>query len=239
MNLNRVTITGADDSVPVGKLIELSVKYPFVEWGILFSTNRQGTSRFPSRDWLNTLWAVLEKPETKLNLCAHLCGKELVRDFISTGRFAFPVQYPSLWRFLQRVQINFHAAKHNICWAALQEIDDSKKDFIVQYDGVSDEALEALVTGNHRIYPLFDTSGGVGRLPSSWPQPIEEGAYCGYAGGLGPVNVLGQLYNIASAAGGSPIWIDMESRVRSDDNRVLDMDKVESVLKQVAPFITE
>ena len=37
MILDRVTITGADDSIHVEQLAELSQAYPYVEWGILVS----------------------------------------------------------------------------------------------------------------------------------------------------------------------------------------------------------
>lgn len=237
MKLTRVTITGADDSVPVGKLIELSAKYPFVEWGILFSANHQGAPRFPSVPWVDLLAIAAADVGTKLQLCSHLCGKFLVRNFVAEGSFSFPSLYPTLWPNIQRVQLNFHAERHPFCARALEVIDGAGKQFIVQYDGVNDETYRPLIE-HHPIYPLFDTSGGIGRLPGSWPSPVVPGDYCGYAGGLGPENVIEQLFRIASAAGNTLFWIDMETRVRSDDNRILDMDKVEAVLKLVAPHIT-
>lgn len=51
----------------------------------------------------------------------------------------------------------------------------------------------------------------------------------GYAGGLGPENINEQLYRISSVAKG-PIWIDMETRVRSQYD--LDFDKVTDVLQK-------
>jgi hypothetical protein len=41
MILDRVTITGADDDVDIGDLVDLSARYPFVEWGILSSSSRR------------------------------------------------------------------------------------------------------------------------------------------------------------------------------------------------------
>ena len=51
--LNKVTITGADDETPIVALIELSAKFPFVEWGILVSLKSEGGPRFPSRVWMD------------------------------------------------------------------------------------------------------------------------------------------------------------------------------------------
>ena len=52
MILDRVTITGADDSIKATDLIPLSKRFPFVEWGILLSKNNEGSFRFPTRDWI-------------------------------------------------------------------------------------------------------------------------------------------------------------------------------------------
>jgi len=37
MKINKLTITGADNNNSYNKLFELQQKYPFVEWGILYS----------------------------------------------------------------------------------------------------------------------------------------------------------------------------------------------------------
>ena len=60
MKLDRVTITGADDSVDPLQLRALSLEFPFVEWGILVShSNTICTSypkpRFPSPKWIADL----------------------------------------------------------------------------------------------------------------------------------------------------------------------------------------
>lgn len=51
--LERVTITGADDSTDISQLVELSQEFPFVEWGILVSRRSEGGPRFPSREWID------------------------------------------------------------------------------------------------------------------------------------------------------------------------------------------
>lgn len=52
MILQGVTITGADDHTYIEELMNLSAKFPFVEWGILMSPKRVGTNRFPSGHWM-------------------------------------------------------------------------------------------------------------------------------------------------------------------------------------------
>jgi hypothetical protein len=58
----------------------------------------------------------------------------------------------------------------------------------------------------------------------------------GFAGGLGPNNVLEQLGKINAACGDKPYatWIDMEGRIRTDDGAHLDLTRVRSVLEQIA-----
>jgi hypothetical protein len=57
---------------------------------------------------------------------------------------------------------------------------------------------------------LFDTSGGAGVLPQEWPVPAKD-FWCGYAGGLGPFNVIEQVRKIETVCA-KPFWIDMERR---------------------------
>lgn len=248
MNLDRVTFTGADESVRPKDLFAISAEWPFVEWGILFSLKHQGGSRYPSQDWLQDL--ILAAP-VGLNLSAHLCGK-WVRDLVIDGTFTWNDTFtdPSVF---DRVQLNFHAEPHQQLKGFERILNGRpiRKPFILQCDGVHDEFVREYVTrsriernsgrvvplGLGAVVPLFDASGGAGRVPGAWPQAW-PGIYCGYAGGLGPENIVEQLERIAvAAAGEARIWIDMERRVRSADDTTFDLDKVTTVLKLVTPFI--
>ncbi len=234
MKLDRVTITGADNSVRPEQLIELSDEYPFVEWGILFSNNRQGQSRFPDQTWINQLTDLCDRAATGPKICSHLCGKHLVKEFCNTGDFVFQRERPDFWSHVHRVQLNFHSQKHGLCNKAISFINSNERKFIVQYDGVNDTALGGIIQGNN-IDPLFDISGGNGLLPDKWPSPVKD--YCGYAGGLSPENVVSQVEKIATVAGANRIWIDMETGVRSEDCRYFDIARVCRVLNAVRPFI--
>lgn len=85
--------------------------------------------------------------------------------------------------------------------------------------------------------PLFDTSGGAGIVPRVWPIPLASIPYHGYAGGLGPETLERELERIAEAAGDTRVWIDMERRVRSEDDERLDLDKVRRVLALCEPLV--
>lgn len=230
--LDRVTITGPDDGTDFNRLIEISEAHPFVEWGILASASQEGNPRFPSRKWFKTI-----KPEAKLNLSLHLCGR-WVRDLL-LGDITFPTE---ILEPFQRVQLNFHA-ENTPCAPdrfakALQNL--GPRQFIFQIDGAHGNThLYAAQRANPELslVPLFDISGGAGILPEFWPQPQPEFSYHGYAGGLGPDNLLTQIPLILQAAGNSRIWIDMETKVRSADDKVFVLDKVTNCLEQSSRFI--
>ncbi len=230
MTLNRVTITGADDSISAHELKSLSREFPFVEWGILFSMTQQGRPRFPSERWIDHL------PEG-LNYAAHLCGR-YASDLVLTVHFSWasnPNNHPNIF---QRIQLNyrgqFHRA-HSYLGNALAYLPDTR--WIFQCDGVNDQSVYRLVREEPELRaPLFDTSGGAGVLPDSWPRAWED-SYCGYAGGLGPDNVTAQLDRIVVAAHELPFWIDMQRRVRSEDDVQFDLGKVRRVLELCAPLV--
>jgi hypothetical protein len=70
-----------------------------------------------------------------------------------------------------------------------------------------------------------------------WPALRHRGIYHGFAGGLSAENVTEQIEKIADTvtAGGLPFWLDMEGRVRTDEE--LDLVKVRRVLESCAPLI--
>jgi hypothetical protein len=230
MILDRVTITGADDSVTPKDLETLSAEFPFVEWGILFSPKRQGGPLFPTADWVRSLDTV-----DGLKLCAHLCGS--VMRATLEGHPDWWLEWGLLTPMFRRVQLNFHAEpQESIDIARLRKF--TQHELIYQCDGINDELVMKIVREIGGA-PLFDKSGGAGVLPKDgWPAAW-SGIYCGYAGGLGPDNVVEQLKLIeAEVPADGRIWIDMERRVRTDDYHDLDLAKVRSVLKQVEPFVT-
>lgn len=234
MKLDRVTVTGADDSIDPRELIKLSIRYPFVEWGILLSRSQEGKARFPSVNWMVDLEHIAEDWDAKFS--GHLCG-QWVRALLR-GSNRFVTERPYLSQMFQRVQLNFHAEPHDVTEgeliARLREW--NREEYILQFDNVNNLLLGALWHGGLRATPLFDLSGGAGVEPLEWPAPIGE--YCGYAGGLHPDKLAAQLERIALAAGRSRIWIDVETHVRSNEDKQFDLGKVEQFLAIAEPWVT-
>ena len=234
--IRRVTITGADDSIPPEELLTLQKTFPFAEWGILVSRKRFGVNRFPSREWLNKL-VKLKKDNPKLSLACHLCGNYVVEfyngesDFISS-------ELSDIWEIFDRVQLNTHGELHAWHSSALDVIrEDSNKEFIFQCDGINTGLFDAAVKeGLGNISGLFDLSHGAGVLPNHWPLPFSK-IHCGYAGGLSPDNLAAQIQKIEEMVSSINIWIDMETHVRSGMDQVFDLKKVTRCLEISAPHI--
>jgi len=231
MIVKFVTMTGADNSIRPQDLIPLSEKFPFVEWGILLSGSKMGGLRFPSLDWLQELVQV--QSEHKLNLSGHIC-QQWCRDIFNNKKMTVAEELPEVWNIFQRIQLNFSPYDVGLNFVeVLKQFPD--KQFIFQVGKKNRDSLFAhAVSEGANIACLFDRSGGKGVVPSSWPK-VREDVICGYAGGLGPDTLSQELENISQVVGDKEIWVDMESRIRSDDNTLFDLSKVEKCLS-VVPF---
>jgi phosphoribosylanthranilate isomerase len=247
MILDRVTVTGADDSIKPEDLIPLSKRFPFVEWGILLSKSQEGSARFPTLSWMQHLLEVQESlGDEKMALSGHLCGR-WVRD-VCAGNWTFVNDRPTICHMFPRIQLNFHAQIHTIDRQAFFE--GYKKaaggpgQLIFQMDNVNNSLLKQARTIDINAVALFDLSGGAGILPNSWPKPeccyTGECYYTGYAGGLSPDNVAEQIEKIKLVAPGEQrIWIDCERRVRSEDDSKFDLEKVARFLENAEPYVTK
>ena len=109
----------------------------------------------------------------------------------------------------------------------------------LEVDGINDHLVSCARNEEINAVPLYDLSGGAGIVPDSWPVQV-PGIYSGYAGGLGPGNVLAEVERINKSAREDGLaWIDMETKVRTPDDSRLDCGAVERVLTQMAesPFL--
>lgn len=227
MKLSKVTITGADDSIKPEELNKLSAKYPFVEWAILLSKRQEGNKRFPSIKWMEELKSI----QNNLQLSGHICGRWI--DEILIGFPSFMTERPILYPMFQRFQLNFHGEKleygeHSFVEAVKQL--GHNKEIILQNDGRNGFLIDlCLEQKMNNIAALHDLSHGAGVLPNHWPSYI-EGINNGYAGGLSPDNVSEELEKIASIVGDKEIWVDVETKIRSNNDQQFDLDKVEQFI---------
>lgn len=231
MEINRVTITGADDKTEIDSLVRLSAQYEFVEWGILFSRSKSGSPRYPAGQWTERIM----NRAGDLAISAHLCGA-YAKAIMEKQDFELFERLSAFKRF----QINFNfsfSAMHNleavIAWAQAHP----ETSIIFQYNRSNKPALYRLMVQSspENIHLLYDSSGGRGKALTDIQNPFPR--YTGYSGGFGPENIISVCKAIEDNLGGEDVWIDMESRVRTDDN--LDMEKVEKVLERTSLYISK
>jgi hypothetical protein len=229
------TLTGVDEYTSLAGVASLSARYPFVEWGLLYSPKRAGQhGRYPSAAYLYYALACL--PES-VRVALHVCGRGV--DDLCSGERVVSALVNRLRRRGGRVQVNVGLARAPEILAPVEtwvrQIRATGGPATITQHNEANAALSARLAGLPGHGFLFDASGGRGLAAESWPRPLGDSP-CGYAGGLGPDSVVGQLPLIARAASGAPFWIDMESRLRDDADNFR-LARAETVLRQVLPFV--
>jgi hypothetical protein len=214
VKINTVTVTGADDTFLHAEMEQISNYFPHVEFAILMSRKYlpEGTSRFPSANWLKKL----QDLSPDVNLAIHICGQWVTE--IYEGKW--PVEElaavlgSDFFKRIDRWQLNTHGRKFKCTDAFLDSLSNGPKSVIFQNDGKNNVTINAAIArGCKNVGALFDLSHGTGVLPTAWEAPL-EGIYCGYAGGLSPENVAAQCDKLSEFVR-VPIWIDAETHLRS------------------------
>jgi len=240
MRLTRVTITGADDDVEPAQLGNLSRRYPFVEWGILFSKTREGQPRYPSFKWRQSLEQVWEQNRA-MNLSAHLCG-ELARQTLA-GREEWIGRVESTPYV--RVQLNGFGRSAYDGIVGLMHTYLTRQWILQVYD---DDTLAMACNlcrvrgGSHRFVILFDASGGTGTAPKKWPAPPNTW-HIAYSGGITPENFASVVEGLSvlrpPGALSSPVpdtfGVDLETGARTGDK--FDLEKVALILEQATHLV--
>jgi len=234
--LTKVSLTGADDLINPEDLLALSLEFPFVEWAILFSPKRTGSPRYPSAEWvakLRDLWRksfVNNKPQ--MRLAAHFCG-QIARDTLAgkDNWLQDKIEF-------DRIQLNGYNAPADKAFIGMARL--WPLEFILQVRkedqlqiAATDAALINVQFNTGKASLLYDPSGGRGIETFKWPVN-PQGVTMGYAGGIKPANVLEVLKEIGPVD--APFWIDMESGVRTADDK-FDLAACRSILEQCKPFV--
>jgi len=225
MKIDTVTITGADNTVHHDDLAALQEEFPFVEWGILFSESKQGKSRYPTQEHIKKHFT------SDLNLSAHFCGW-WSREVLENGRINL---ISDLRPQFKRVQLNYNFANSSGWeWShVIKAIQDSGRRIILQDNRSNQLFLDRwLLSGNvpDSVHFLYDSSGGRGKLITNIQEPL-VGHYTGYSGGINLTTIDSICSDIGRFKDKSDVWIDMESGVRSLDDK-FDLELVRKVLEK-------
>ena len=223
---------GADDSVSQEFLIFLSEHYHFIEWGVLFRPDLEGTPRYASWDWTTRLCQLearkrdvhnplATEAHRPMRLAAHLCGSRCQQ--ILDGNYNFVMELNSLG--FGRVQINATKANNvSIDQANIQGTISnirmcmrhvSSIEWILQYNEETRCICDSfLLDPESNMSILYDSSCGLGVQMTEFPTPLRNDIMHGYAGGIDPSNIKELLGKIFECNVGKSVWIDMESSLR-------------------------
>lgn len=252
VQLMAVGFCGLDESASVDDVLALSREAPFAEWGVLFRPEKAGAARFPGEAYVAELSRKAKLEAVLPRLAAHLCSTRC--EEVLRGDPAF-VQ--SLWALgFRRVQVNATKANGVDTASLAAQVDNVVKcikavpgvEWILQRNEETRPLWEPILSMEDLracASVLFDDSVGTGVHRTCFPDPHVAGGFpCGYAGGIGPSNVLATLDGMqaqvgeffAEGSGRRPPWIDMESSLRVVDEDGTDsfsLDKVRATIALV------
>lgn len=230
MKINKLAIAGADDNVDQSKLVELSNEFPFIEWSILLSKNKQGEQRYPSPQW------VQELTKKDLELSAHFCGW-LARQVLEERNYNLIRELPNSFK---RIQLNYNF-KNSSGYKLLSLLEfaasDPSRSLILQMNKSNSLVLRELIQEEKlpsNIHFLYDASGGYGKVIERIESHIIN-QYTGYAGGLNPDNIKKICTMISDDPEQVETYVDLESGVRTDNE--FDLVKVRDIAEKVSKFI--
>ncbi len=238
--INKVTITGADNNTDIKDLMKLSQEYPFVEWGVLISDSRMGSDRYPQFEWIKKIAYAKQLIHHDMQLSLHICGN-LCRQILKGEEPDLLFQFPYLIGYFNRAQLNFNINNYELDYSKFMKLlfmirNNSETNIIFQYNQSNKDFVESLIEfGDDNWNFLYDASGGRGVLRSDWSKPLKK--YTGYAGGLDPDNLEEEIQAILKVTKDVPVWIDVESGVRT--NNKFDLDKVTKFLEISKKYITK
>ncbi|MCS4089033.1 hypothetical protein [Rhizobium sp. BK176] len=232
--INLCTLTGVDVRTDLGRVIEMAAAYPFLEFGILLSrTPEDKDPRYPQ---FRQIADMVERLSGRAKLALHVCGRavgEFVKEPAKGAVYAGQDIHDLVAAGIGRVQLNFNFERFGL---SVEEIDKAVRrtsaKVITQHFPANAPVSLGVTAPNHQV--LYDASGGRGVAAAGYDRPF-AGKYTGYAGGLGPGNVLSAVAAIQSVIGDDTVWIDMESRIRTDG--YLDLDKCGNVAASIAPVL--
>ena len=223
--LKHITFTGVDEFTNLQRLEDIQRRFPLAEFGVLLSEDWQDNGpRFPDPKILPHLLG------RGLNLSAHLCGDAAMKA-------AFGLWYKidenlfggtGIRTGFQRIQLNI--STRSGLPTRLSTSLPGQEIIIQQKDATHANFFHASKILCNPISVLLDASGGRGIDTPIDVRPEMKACKVGYAGGFGPDNAAAKLRQILQNPNTGAFWIDMESRVRTDDK--FDLDKVEAVLKE-------
>ena len=202
-----LTLCGVDERTREEEVLGLAERFRNIEIGVLAGTRTGHEPRYPPLPVIDR-WRSFGRNHA-IGTALHLCGR-LARS-VAVGHHEEAL---ALSTGFGRVQINLLPGARRSAAPQLQAFQQKLgRPVILQHDDFWESRPGLGLDG---LEYLFDRSGGTGtELIGLWPSPI-QGIRVGYAGGIGP-DTIGKALAFAKRYARDRIWLDMESRIRTDD----------------------
>lgn len=222
MKVTSVTLTGINSHIPLRNLVAISEKFSYVEWGVLYNPELEGSHRHPTIDWIN--YVLNNKPEY-MRVSVHLCRR---------GRLNFIESISNQPLFKNANRIQFNIPRYGFDKFLKKEYYNSN---LPEYAKNNPVILAGHISSTlpENVMCLFDHSGGDGKVSTTYDSPLYRDKPTGYCGGISSSNVYIQLPLIEKAAGNVEVWLDSETGVM-ERNR-LSLTKCIEFLNVIRPVI--
>ncbi|MBP5363877.1 MAG: hypothetical protein J6Y49_00805 [Alphaproteobacteria bacterium] len=166
--------------------------------------------------------------------CGEICNGKIPEDLLPLFKASHRMLYESV-PIVKRIQLNMpKGVAESFNPQKLKTVIDAfpRQEFILQYNNVTKQAVDALYKTGASFTLLYDSSGGRGISPNAWSKPVYNGRMMGYSGGLSPENIADNLSKISQVTSADDmIWIDAEGKLKTND--LFDVARARDYIKNV------
>lgn len=214
-NVTQVFLNGVDEATDLRRLHELTIKHPYVVWGVLISKNRSSKpeeQRYPSMERIDFIKKFIIENGLRDNFGIHICGTELVQDLFVSAYDVDPSKLKNNYlNYFKYIQINFDSSKNTLYTDALinlQRVARGGNIFVTQHNDNNKRLMERYLCHRNNYLPdyvheLIDYSGGEGierpvkELLALYPYSHTPHSF-GIAGGFGEHNLISTITELES-----------------------------------------
>lgn len=236
MKITKVMIAGVDNQTSIKELEKIYNEFPFVEWGVLYSSAKN-RARYPNKEFIDELCDA-----NAGEMSAHFCGS-YSRDILENGNFDDANDLHDKFTHIQ-LNYNFHTrVKYWNTYHVIKFLTTYERIVILQNNKSNHNYLIPIykqfenidiVDANYKLKILQDASGGRGKEITHIPKPSFHCNY-GIAGGINEDNIVKIAKKVIEFNAPNQSWLDLESGARTDNK--FDTEKVKRILNKVQSFI--
>lgn len=195
-----LTLSGIDESIPRPSLVEMA-RWRSVELAFHYRPASRGRPRYPSYSWLRIAMPCARGEGARCAL--HVSGAGALPDLLER-------RVDDLVSFADRIQIDGTCRVADV-EAVCDRFPD--KQIITRHKPKNLALVSEVHRTNHAV--LVDEGGRGAFTRRTWHRPTTS-KFVGFAGNLGPENLVARLERYANALGDGA-WIDLEESLRIVD----------------------